>query len=238
MNTNRKTAAGAGALFLIALLFALFGSALTDPILNAPDYLSQVYPNKMKIISGSLFQFICAPAMMLIPVLLYPVLKKQNERLALGYVVFRLAEGILYTYLVFNTLSLIDLSGQLANANEIEFSFLLAMGNAVKSKIEWSIVFDIVFFTSGAAMFYYLLYRARLVPRWLSLWGLAGAAVLFSGPFLFLFGAFGDMALMEAMPFFAPLIALNELVLSIWLMVRGFEARSLEPSSNVITGTM
>ena len=70
-----------------------------------------------------------------------------------------------------------------------------------------------IVFSLGALMFYYLFYRSRLIPRWLSVWGLAGAALYLAVPLLDMFGhGFGVLM--------APL-AVAEIVLAVWLIVKG-----------------
>jgi hypothetical protein len=81
MNTYRKTAISVAVLFLIALVFDLVASNIYQPILNAPDYLVNVYPNKIRVTTGILLDFICAPAMILIPIMLFPLFKKFDDRI-------------------------------------------------------------------------------------------------------------------------------------------------------------
>jgi hypothetical protein len=99
-----------GVLFIIATAFLFIGEAFYKPILSSPDYLDNAYPNRITVIIGILLEFICVLAMPLIPVFLFPILKKHNEALALGYVGFRFLEAVLYIGLEINKLSLINVS--------------------------------------------------------------------------------------------------------------------------------
>jgi hypothetical protein len=91
---------------------------------------------------------------------------------------------------------------------------LVVLLTAVQNEIAADVI--AIIFSVGAALFYYLFYRSRLIPRWLSIWGLLGAALYLAAPLFDLFGSsFG--ALM------APL-ALQELVLAVWLIIRGFDS--------------
>ncbi len=222
MNPNRKTEITTAVLFLIALLFNIAASNIYQPILNSPDYLVNVYPNKMQVTLGILLDFICAPAMMLIPIVLFPLFKLYDERLALGYVVFRLSEGILFIFLAINSLSLISLSRDYLSAMPSGASHFQALGSAIHAKIEWGTLLYIIVYVLGALLFYSLLYKSRLIPRWLSVWGLLAVVLLFAGALLYLLGIFGLVPLMKVMPYFAPPIGLQELVMSIWLIVKGF----------------
>lgn len=231
MNTYRKTAISVGVLFLIAIVFNIVASNIYRPILNAPDYLVNVYPNRILVTIGILIDFICAPAMILIPIMLFPLFKVFNERIALGYVVFRLLEGILHIFLAINSLSLISLSQDYINSGAPDVSYFQALGNSIHSSIEWATLLYIIVFTLGAIMFYYLLFSSKLIPRWLSVWGLFAAVFLSTGALLHMFGMFSTMPLMKAMAFFAPPIGLNEIVLSIWLIVKGFNSSAIVSES-------
>jgi hypothetical protein len=227
MNTYRKTAISVGVLFLIALVFNIVATNIYRPILNAPDYLVNVYPNRSLVTIGVLIDFICAPAMILIPIMLFPLFKIFNERIAIGYVVFRLLEGILHIFLAINSLSLINLSQDYINSAAPDVSTFQVLGNSIHSNIEWATLLYIIVFTLGAILFYYLLFSSKLIPRWLSVWGLVAAIFLSTGALLYMFGMFSTTPLMKAMAFFAPPIGLNEIVLSIWLIVKGFNSSAI-----------
>jgi len=234
MNTYRKTAIIVGVLFLIALVFNLIATGISDPILTVSDYLVIAYPNKTPVIIGNLLNLICALAMIFIPIILFRVAKKHNENLALGYVVFRFLEGILFIYIAIKSLTIISLSKAYINAGGAQnTAYLQTLGNSIQSELHWTTVIYIIVFTLGAMTFYYLLYKSKLVPRFLSVWGLLAAVLLFTGAMLGIFslGMFSRMPLMKAMVYFAPPIALNELILSIWLIVKGFNPSAIVSES-------
>ena len=97
MNSYRKTAITVGILFIIATVIGVLGKIVfLDPILNAPDYLGKLSANENQVILGGLLMFFSAIACASIAIWLYPVLKKHHEALALGSVVFRVVESMLY----------------------------------------------------------------------------------------------------------------------------------------------
>ena len=110
MDTSRKNAIIVGILFIIATVMLFVGGAFYEPILSSPDYLESAYPNRIIVIIGILLEFTKIPAIALIPVFLFPILRKHNEALALGYVVFRLLEAVLLVGIDINKLSLISVS--------------------------------------------------------------------------------------------------------------------------------
>jgi hypothetical protein len=228
MNTYRKTAKIVGGLFIFALVLDPIGRGIYEPILNAPDFFVNAYANKIQLIIGILHEFLCAPAIVLIPIVLFPVLKKHNESIALGYVGFRLLEGVLFFSIVIGALTQLSLSQQYMNAGASSAPYFQTLGNSILAGVEWTTLIYIIVFTLGALMFYYLLYISKLLPRFISVWGFIAAALLLTGASL---GIFGLIPLSKAMLYFGPPIALNEIVLAGWLIVKGFN------SSAIISGS-
>jgi hypothetical protein len=235
MNTYRTNARIIGVLFLVALVFTLIASSISDPILSASDYLNNAYPNKTPVIIGGLLNLICALAMIFIPIILYPIAKRYNANLAVGYVVFRFLEGILYIYLAIQSLTFISLSKAYIGAGGQNASYLQTLGNSVQSENHWTMLVYITIYALGAITFYSLLYTSKLVPRFLSVWGILATVLILVGAMLGMFslGIFSSMPLMEAMKYFAPPVALNELVLSIWLIAKGFNSSAATSESAI-----
>ncbi len=231
MNTYKMNARIVGTLFLIALIFNLIASGISDPILVASNYLDNAYPNKTPIIIGCLLNFICAVAMIFIPIVLFPIAKKHNESLAIGYVVFRFLEGVFFIFIAIKTLTFISLSKAYISASteSQSASFLQTLGQSTQSEIHWAMLFYVTIFSLGAITFYSLLFQSKLVPRFLSVWGILAAGLMVVAVILgfFSLGVFNSMPLMQAMVYFAPPIALNELTLSIWLIAKGFNSSAL-----------
>jgi hypothetical protein len=228
MNVNRKTAIIVGILFIIALVLDIIGRGIYEPILNASDFLVIAYPIKVQLIIGILLEFICAPAIVLIPILLFPILKKYNESIALGYVGFRFLEGILFIFMVINSLSLISLSQEYLNSRTGDASYFQTLGNSIQAKNDWATLIYIIVFTLGALMFYHLLYQSKIIPRFISVWGFIAAALLLTGALL---GMLDLIPLSKVMIFFGPPIALNEITLAVWLIARGFNSSAIASES-------
>ena len=231
MNTSRKTAIIVGVLFIIATLFLFVGEAFYRPVLLSPDYLETAYPNRLIATLGILLEFACVLAIPLIPVFLFPILRKHNEAMALGYFGFRFLEAVLFVLIQINKLSLISVSQSYLNDGGTNASYFQNAGSTIMSWNFWSFSFYILFFTVGALMLYSTLYQSKLVPRWISAWGLIAAVILLAGivaELLELLGGFppGAKELIYAAP-----IAVNEMVLAVWLIVKGFNPSALEPDS-------
>ena len=230
MDTNRKTAVIVGILFIIATAFLFAGRAFYEPVLLSPAYLETAYPNRTIATLGILLEFACVLAIPLIPVFLFPILRKHNEALALGYFGFRFLEAVLFVFIQINTLSLISVSQSYLNDGGANASYFQNAGSAIQSWNAWSFSFYVLFFTVGALMFYYTLYQSKLVPRWISVWGLIAAVLLLAGTVAEMLEMFsGFPAGVKELIYAAP-IAINEMVLALWLIVKGFNPDALEPT--------
>ena len=227
MNTHRKTAVIVGVLFIIATAFLFIGEAFYKPILSSPNYLEITYPNRTVVIIGILLEFICVLAMPLIPVFAFPVLKKHNEALALGYVVFRLLEAvILISVAEINKLSLIGVSQDYLNNGSVGATYFQHIGSAIQAENYWGdtagLIYNLVFII-GALMLYSVFYQSKLIPRWLSVWGLIAAVALLTGAMLSVFSNISPaLTLLVISP-----IAVQEMVMAGWLIVKGFNPAAI-----------
>jgi Domain of unknown function (DUF4386) len=233
MDTRKTTARIVGVLFIVATAASLLSTGLTQSILNAPDYLLQLSAHQSQVATGSLLQFVAAAGSAGIAISLYPILRNYNEGLALGSVAFRIVESVFYLVAALGLLSLLWLGQEYAGAGFPTTSIYQILGGWTLAVRNWAnFVFGVLSFCLGAAMYYYLLYRSRLVPRWLSAWGLVGVASLLSMALLIVFGEKpSGMLLLLALP-----IASQEIVLAVWLIVKGFNAPTIA-SGSVKTNT-
>jgi MFS family permease len=234
MNTYRKSAITVGLLFLTALILNPIATEILDPILNTPDYLDKAYTGRNLVITGNLLNLICAIAMIFIPISLFPVARKNNDNLASSYIVFRALEGMLFIYIAIKSLSFISLSKVYITEAAQNASYLQSLGNSIHSEIYWATIIYIIIYTLGGVTFYYLLYKSKLVPRFLSIWGFMAVVLLFVGAILGLFslGIFNRLPLMKAMVYFAPPIAINEFVLALWLIIKGYNSPAINSDAS------
>jgi len=231
MNSSKTTARIVGALFITATVVGLLGTSLTGSVVGAPDYLVQIAANKNLVVLGALLKFVAAAASAGIAIALYPVLRKHNEGLALGSVGFRLVEGVFYIVAALGLLSLLSLGQEYAGAGPQAAPTLQVLGTLILAVRNWAgFVYGVLFFCLGALMYYYVLYQSRLIPRWLSGWGLVAIALLFSMVLLIAFGERpsgpSGMQLLLALP-----IALQEMVLAVWLILKGFNPSAIASGS-------
>ena len=169
-------------------------------------------------------------ALAMVPAMTFPILRKHNEALAVGYAVFRGGlETVTSIAFVTSLLLLIPLSQAYVGAGAPEGSALEALGTLLlETDFQTSPVVKIVF-SLGALMFYAVLYQSRLIPRWLSGWGLVGATLHLASGLLVLFGWLAEypiLGLIWDLP-----IALQEMVMALWLIVRGFSPAAIAAGS-------
>ena len=216
MDSNRKTAIIVGILFLIATVIIIIGGIFSLSIYES-DYLTAVSANENQVILGALLEIIATAAIVGIPIAMYPILKKHNEGLALGYVGTRIFEGLIIFLNTIILLSILALSQEFVNTVTPDASYFQTSGTLLLAAREQiSILVDFPF-PIGAVIFSYLLYKTKLTPRWLAVLGLIGGVLWLATAPLRMFG-FNP----EPMEFMALPIAAQEMVLAIWLIVKGF----------------
>ena len=221
MNSSRKIAIIAGVLFIIATVASVLGTLFSKPILDAPDYLIDISANGNQVTIGALLAFIAALASASIAISLYPILRKYNEGLALGAVGFRLIEAVFIIARVMGLLLLLTLSQEFVKAGAPDSSYFQTSGVLIVAGRDWmGNVGSLLPFCLGALMYYYIFYQTRLIPRWLSGWGLVGAALCMVAGMLVMFRVIGPMSTTQIV--LAVPIGLQEMVLAVWLIVKGF----------------
>ena len=217
MNDLNKTARTVGALFLISNATFLIGAmVILEPILNAQDYLLQVSANSTQVILGALLELINGVAYIGIAVLMFPILRQRFESMALGYVALRIIEFVTQLAASLVPLILVTLSEDFLSAGG---PVNQAVGELLLATRYWSFETLTLVFSLSALMFYYMLYQTRLIPRFLSLWGLIGSALVLTNALFEIFGV--DLGAGVGLATGLPML-LNELFLGVWLIVKGF----------------
>ena len=220
MKTYRSNAISAGVLYIIGTVAGILSLVLSGPLRNAEDALAGAAANANQVIVAALFVLLMVLSLAMVPVVLYPVLRRHSEVLALGYVVFRGAlETVTSLVAPIAWLLLVALGQSAVQAGAAAASGFQAAGALLLKAGDANSIAGIIF-CLGALMFYAVLYRSRLVPRWLSVWGLAALIPYLAAEFLTLFDIL-DATSSAATPLFL-LLAVQEMVLAVWLIVKGF----------------
>jgi len=218
MGRSRLTAVSVGVLFLVATASYLAGSQLLASVLDAPDFLARVHPERERLVTGALLVLVDAMAVVGIAVLVFPLLRQQSEAIAVGYLSFRVIEAVLLVVGVLGPLALIALGEESLAAPAPPH--LQTLGTLAVKGNYWAYQLAMVVLGVCGLMFCYALDRARLVPRPLALLGLIGYPLLATGAVLDMLGRV-DSLQGSGMLLLLP-GGLFELLLPLWLFARGF----------------
>jgi hypothetical protein len=220
MNYFRKLAIIAGVLFIIYTSVDILSFLFLGPV-TAPNYLVSVSENAGLVGTGALLLLIGGACASGIAISLYPVLKKFNAGLALGAVGFRISEGVLRFVAVCAYLLLITLSQQFVKAGAPDSSYFQTLGELVYAGNRWvGSIGSLLAFSIGALLYYIIFYRTKLVPRWISVWGLVAAITSIVSCVLATVGLIPVMGT-EKLILTVPMLP-QEMVLAVWLIVKGF----------------
>jgi hypothetical protein len=226
MNTYRKTAITVGILLLACTVASILGPSLVSSILNTPDYLNQLAGNSNQAIIAALLEFIWAATGAGIAIVLYPILKKYNGALALGSVCFRVVENVFVLIGTLGLLSLLTLSQEFIAAGAPGASSFQTLGTLLLALRDWQfhVISGLAFFL-GTLMYYVILYKSKLIPRWLSGWGVLGAVLSLAATVLASFTR--DLGMASVNTYLSAPIGLQEMVLAVWLIVKGFNPSAI-----------
>ena len=228
MTSSRKTATVVGLLFLTQTVAFIMAEQFIGGVLKAPDYVTDVAGHANALTIGALFAVISGVAVVGIGVLLFPLLKPTSEPLALGYVCERVVELVLQVVFFMVTPLLMITIGKGLRDGTLDAATSQSLAQ-LKSLHDVAIVVLYLVTSVGGTILAVLLYRSRLVPRWLAVLGLIGYPILFVGCVLDMFdvtdvtqGA-GIIAIVPG--------GLFELILPIWLLAKGFSSPAQAPPS-------
>ena len=221
MTSTRKTALVAGVFYLITFI-SIPTLAIYRPILNNQDWIISSGGHTGVLVGGFL-EVIVALAGIGTAVTLYPVVKRQNEGLALGFVTSRVVEGIMIFTGVVSLLSLVTVHQNLGAAAGPNAASLVATGASHVAVYHWTFLLSQSLMPGiNAVLLGTLMYRSRLVPRIIPIVGLIGAPLLLAAVIAALFGdGIGHVSAFQAIATLP--VAAWEFSLGVWLVVKGFK---------------
>lgn len=226
MNSAKIAAKTVGILFILAAVSAVMGLLLYDPVLNGPDYLTKGAEHANQVILGALMELILVAAAIGTSITMFPILRRYNESIALGHVCFRFLEAVIITIGVISVLSLLTLSQSFAAAGAPDTASYQASGALLKAVHDWTFMLGPNFMLGINTMMYsYIFYKTRLVPRFISILGMTGAALVFIAALFEMFGVFPQLSVWGAI--LSLPVAANEMILAVWLIVKGFNKSAL-----------
>ena len=224
-NAYRQTALFSGILFVLATATGI-ASVPVLHMLNNPDYMIIGEEQGSTLILGSVLKlamaFFCAG----IGIVLYPVLKKFNATLAAGAMGFRLIEGVFHAAAVLGIFPIVALSAQpeiILSSSGVNIEMAEVILQSIR---EEAVNIALIAWLIGASMYYIVFFTSQLIPRWLSVWGLAAVLPAFLAVMLDVFNITDSMSLSHSI-LNVP-IAFQEMTLAVWLIFVGFN-KSVKP---------
>lgn len=227
MHTNRQAATFVGIMFILATVSSMLGLFyFYPPILTDPNYLVNGAAHANQVILGALMELVLVVTAIGTAIGLFPVLRPYGERIALGHLCFRFLEAIVITVGIVAVLSLLTLSQSFVASSNPDASAYQVTGTVLHTVYKWTSMLGPLFFLGiNTLMYSSLLYKSKLVPRPLAVWGLTGAILVFGYALLVMFGVAvqaADQWIFLAMP-----IGIFEMVFAGWLIVKGFNPAAL-----------
>jgi hypothetical protein len=224
MREHKVAAVTAGALYITGTVAGIASRAVTAPVRGESDVLTAAANHADAVRTGALLVLLMGLALAFIPVVLFPVLRKVNEALALGYLVLRGAiETVCYVGFAIVLLLLVPTAETVAAGPGTASPTGVRLGDLMDNAESISAVLTLVF-CLGAGLFYVLLYQSRIVPRWIASWGLAAIPFYAAGGLLAVY-AVSDSDSTTATLLDLPL-AVQEMTLAVWMIARGFRPAS------------
>jgi hypothetical protein len=230
MFSNKVAARIVGVLFILAAVTAIIGLKLYDPILNGPDYLIKGPEHANQVILGALMELILVLSAVGTATTLFPFLRKYNETIALWHLSFRFLEAIIIIVGIISVLSLLTLSKEYMSTGIPDKASYLASGTLLKAIHDWTFLLGPNFMLGINTMMYsFIFYKTQLVPKFIPILGMTGATLVFIAALLEMFGVISQISVWGAilsLPIFA-----NEMILAVWLIVKGFNESVLASMS-------
>lgn len=241
MNTYRKNAVMVGVLYILGSAFGILSaivggevisSIVATKLLSDLDLLNIVAADPFRLIGGSFCVLLMGISLVAMTAFLYPIFRKDSKELALGMLLFRgTLEGAWYFITTLGYLALFALGKEYVatGANSAALQSIIIVVYKFQDLLGPA---GTILFLIGATCLYISFYRTRLIPRWLSVWGLIGVVPYMAYALLHLFQMDNGIGFYLQM-----LLAPQEMVMAIWLIVKGFNPSAIASlSAKVDTG--
>jgi hypothetical protein len=211
-----------GALFLIILILGMYNNLfLLGPISFSKDFLTSVGTNSNAVISSVLLSLFTGILSLIIDILLYGIFKTYSKNLALGYLIFGVIKfcfGIVDNAAVFALLAVSNEFLQSASTST-DANLYKTLGNIIGNAREMTHLIDILFGFSGYGLFFYLMFKGRLLPMFFIVFGFIASLSGATEMLLNLYGINHQWHMLMLLP-----LALCQLLFSIWLIIKGFSS--------------
>jgi len=223
MDSLRRTALVAGVLFIVTFLASIPAVLLYGPVLTDANYVIG-QGQDARIALGALLEVITVVANVGTAVALFPILRRQNEGIALGYVAARLLEGTFIVVGIVSLLAVVTLRQNFAEGAGVDEASFITAGKALVAVHDWTFLFGPGFIGAGfgnGILLGFLMYRSRLVPRPMAALGLIGGPLVCASAIAVLFGIIAAGSPLQGVATIPEI--LWEASLGLYLTFRGFK---------------
>jgi hypothetical protein len=224
---NKRNAIPTGLCFILAAVTSIMGKLLYAPVLANPDYLTTGFLHSNQVVLGAVFELILAVTAVGTGMFMYPILRKVDESLGLGYVLFRTLEVVFILVGLIGVLALLTLSKSFMASSTPDSNQFHAIGEVLKGVHDWAFILGPNFMLGINTFLYSLIfYQSALLPRKIALLGLIAAILICVASLLELFGVIQQVSVAGFL--FAVPIFIYEMIIAIWLLSKGFNLKALD----------
>ncbi len=229
---HRRTSLAAGLFFAGTFIFSIPALPLYDSVLNNADYILGDDGLDAKVSLGAFLEILTIVCNIGTAIVLYPILRRQNEAVALGYVAVRIFESTMIAVGLMSLMAVVTLRDDLVGTAGTDSGSLVVAGHSLVTLHDWTFLLGPAFCAGlgNGILLGYLMYTSRLVPRRMAMLGLIGGPLALVTATAVLFGAWDQLSAISFL-FTLPEIAW-EASLTIYLLVKGFK-----PSPILYDGT-
>jgi hypothetical protein len=224
MNTNKTTARVVGVIYLLGFVVGIAGDMMVKSIIGAPNHLSTVVAGSLTLAIGAVLWLMAVAGDAAHGVLMFPVLKQHSERMAIGYLAARIVDAVFIAIMVLLLLVQIPLGIEFLKTAGTGASYLQALSIVSVQASQYAYAIGMSALGVSGLMLCSVLYKAKLVPRFLALWGLVGYAIIFIGMLSQILGS--GLGLVSSLPG-----GLWEVFMGGWLIVKGFNSSAFVPKA-------
>jgi len=236
MREHKAAATTAGILYITGTVAGVLCMVLSAPVRDAGDPFAAAAEHSGAVVTGALLVLVMGLSLAFVPVVLFPVLRRVDEVLAIGYLIMRGAvETACYVLLAAGWLLLVPLGEAMSAGPGTASPAGVRLGSLIVDADATNAVLTLVF-CLGATMFYVLLHRSRIVPRWITVWGLVAIPVNVVAYLLAMYAVIGANSSQQVLMFMP--LAVQEMVLAVWMIARGFRPPAVPTTSEVRDGTL
>jgi len=176
-----------------------------------------------RVLAGAICEIVLAISVIGTAVTLYPVVRREHEGLAIGYVAGRTVEAVVIITGIISLLAVVTLRQDLAGTPGAGTGALVTLSRALVAVHDWTFLIGPgLAIGVNTLLLATLMYRSRLVPRAIAVIGLAGGPLIFLSAFGVLLGAYSQLSLAGSLP--AVPVAVWEMSLAVWMIAKGFRS--------------